>query len=57
MNGASEAERCGASEQNECSKVSVAKQNTAERVNGVSGASKRTQRATEWPVKNAIVSD
>ena len=29
----------------------------AERVGGVSGASEQTLRATEWPIKNAIVSE
>ena len=37
------------------SKASVAMRSAAERVSGVSGASERTKRATEWPFQNAIV--
>ena len=39
------------------SEASASKWSAAERVSGVSGASERTKRATEWPFQNAIVFD
>ena len=37
--------------------ASIAKRSTAEQICGVSSASTLTQRATQWPDENAIVSD
>ena len=37
------------------SEASIIKWSAEELVSGLSGASERTKRATEWPVKNVIV--